>query len=98
MTGVHRLRHTLRSHLAMRGMPAQAIQELAGHQNLTMRSGTCTRVARRSKARFDCWIFRKRDVTVEKYWEREEAKILSRYVRSGGCGPPGDRTRDTVIK
>jgi integrase len=32
--GVHVLRHTFRSHLAMRGAPARAIQELAGHQEL----------------------------------------------------------------
>jgi site-specific recombinase XerD len=35
MSGVHRLRHTFCSHLAMRGAPARAIQELAGHQDLT---------------------------------------------------------------
>ena len=29
------LRHTFCSHLAMRGAPARAIQELAGHQDLT---------------------------------------------------------------
>jgi hypothetical protein len=29
------LRHTFCSHLAMRGAPARAIQEIAGHQNLT---------------------------------------------------------------
>ena len=29
------LRHTFCSHLAMRGAPARAIQELAGHANLT---------------------------------------------------------------
>ncbi len=33
--GVHILRHTFCSHLAMRGAPARAIQELAGHRNLT---------------------------------------------------------------
>ena len=33
--GVHMLRHTFCSHLAMRGAPARAIQELAGHQDLT---------------------------------------------------------------
>jgi integrase len=33
-SGVHRLRHTFCSHLAMRGAPARAIQELAGHQDL----------------------------------------------------------------
>jgi site-specific recombinase XerD len=33
--GPHVLRHTFCSHLAMRGAPARAIQELAGHQDLT---------------------------------------------------------------
>jgi Phage integrase family len=32
--GVHRLPHTFCSHLAMRGAPARAIQELAGHMDL----------------------------------------------------------------
>jgi integrase len=32
--GVHILRHTFCSHLAMRGAPARAIQELAGHMDL----------------------------------------------------------------
>lgn len=33
---LHILRHTFCSHLAMRGAPAKAIQELAGHSSLTM--------------------------------------------------------------
>ena len=33
--GVHVLRHTFCSHLAMRGAPARAIQELAGHQEIS---------------------------------------------------------------
>ena len=33
--GVHVLRHTFCSHLAMKGGAARAIQELAGHQDLT---------------------------------------------------------------
>jgi integrase len=33
--GVHILRHSFCSHLAMQGAPAKAIQELAGHANLT---------------------------------------------------------------
>ncbi len=33
--GVHILRHTFCSHLAMRGAPAMAIKELAGHQSIT---------------------------------------------------------------
>jgi integrase len=34
--GVHLLRHTFCSHLAMRGAPARAVQELAGHSQLSM--------------------------------------------------------------
>ncbi len=34
--GIHVLRHTFCSHLAMRGAPAKAIQELAGHSTLAM--------------------------------------------------------------
>ena len=33
--GPHMLRHTFCSHLAMRGPPARAIQELAGHADLS---------------------------------------------------------------
>lgn len=33
-TGLHILRHSFCSHLAMRGAPAKAIQELAGHRDL----------------------------------------------------------------
>jgi site-specific recombinase XerD len=32
--GVHIVRHTFCSHLAMRGAPARAIHDLAGHQDL----------------------------------------------------------------
>jgi integrase len=34
-TGPHMLRHTFCSHLAMRGVPARTIQELAGHRDLS---------------------------------------------------------------
>ena len=34
-TGPHILRHSFRSHLAMCGAPARAIQELAGHRDVT---------------------------------------------------------------
>jgi site-specific recombinase XerD len=33
--GVHVLRHTFCSHLAMRGAPVTTIQQLAGHQDLS---------------------------------------------------------------
>ena len=35
-TGVHILRHTFCSHLAMQGAPSIAIQELAGHQEMSV--------------------------------------------------------------
>jgi site-specific recombinase XerD len=35
-TGAHILRHSFCSHLAMRGAPVTAIQELAGHKDLKM--------------------------------------------------------------
>jgi integrase len=47
---LHKLRHTFCSHLAMRGAPAKAIQELAGHENLmtTLRYMHLSPAARRS--------------------------------------------------
>jgi len=51
--GIHVLRHTFCSHLVMRGAPARAIQELAGHQDLG--TGTCTSARRRSTLRSGCW-------------------------------------------
>jgi integrase len=40
--GVHLLRHSFCSHLAMKGAPARAIQELAATRTCPQRSGTCT--------------------------------------------------------
>src|SRR5690606_18844209 len=47
--GIHILRHTFCSRLAMRGAPARAIQELAGHQDL----GTTQRYMHLSPAALD---------------------------------------------
>ncbi len=47
--GVHILRHSFCSHLAMRGAPARAIQELAGHKDL----GTTQRYMHLSPAALD---------------------------------------------
>jgi site-specific recombinase XerD len=54
--GVHRLRHTFCSHLAMRGAPARAIQELAGHRDLatTQRYMHLSPAALDSAIRLDC--------------------------------------------
>jgi site-specific recombinase XerD len=50
--GLHILRHTFCSHLAMRGAPARAIQELAGHQHL----GTTQRYMHLTPAALDAAI------------------------------------------
>jgi site-specific recombinase XerD len=50
--GIHILRHTFCSHLAMRGAPARAIQELAGHQDF----GTTQRYMHLSPAAIDAAI------------------------------------------
>jgi integrase len=50
--GIHILRHSFCSHLAMRGAPARAIQELAGHQDL----GTTQRYMHISPAAVDAAI------------------------------------------
>ena len=50
--GVHVLRHTFCSHLAMRGAPARAIQELAGHQEI----GTTQRYMHLTPAALDTAI------------------------------------------
>ena len=50
--GIHVLRHTFCSHLAMRGAAARAIQELAGHQDL----GTTQRYMHLSPAALDAAI------------------------------------------
>jgi integrase len=52
IAGVHRLRHTFCSHLAMRGAPTRAIQELAGHAEL----GTTQRYMHLSPAALDSAI------------------------------------------
>jgi integrase len=51
-SGVHILRHTFCSHLAMRGAPSRAIQELAGHGDL----GTTQRYMHLSPAALDAAI------------------------------------------
>lgn len=51
-SGVHMLRHTFCSHLAMRGAPARAIQELAGHMDL----GTTQRYMHLSPSAIDSAI------------------------------------------
>jgi site-specific recombinase XerD len=75
--GVHRLRHTFCSHLAMRGAPARAIQELAGHKDLS----TTQRYMHLSPAALDSAI-RLLDgdggvEILEICWRRQEPNLLS---------------------
>ena len=93
-SGVHRLRHTFCSHLAMRGAPARAIQEFAGHRISRRRSGTCTSVPRRSKARFGCWIGPEPPENSGDIWRRDLPRSLTRFGRiSLVGGVDGTRTR-----
>ena len=56
--GVHILRHTFCSHLAMRGAPPRAIQELAGHRELGMTQRYMHLSPAALDTRFGCWISR----------------------------------------
>ena len=58
-SGVHRLRHTFCSHLSMRGAPARAIQELAGHKDLSTTQRYMHLSRRQSRAQFGCSICRR---------------------------------------
>ena len=77
------LRHTFCSHLAMRGAPARAIQELAGHRDLT----TTQRYMHLSPAALDSAI-RLLDSpgvrrAVETWWQRRISEIANSLRRTG---------------
>ena len=64
--GVHILRHTFCSHLAMRGAPARAIQELAGHRGSDDDAALhAPEPGGARQRRFGCWIGRLADT---KFW------------------------------
>ena len=69
--GVHRLRHTFCSHLAMRGAPARAIQELAGHQDLMTTQRYMHLSPRRWTVRSDCSTPLERPQVLETCWRRD---------------------------
>ncbi len=81
--GVHILRHTFCSHLAMRGAPARAIQELAGHQDLT----TTQRYMHLSPAA---------STRPSGSWRRGPSPAVERLGKRGGR--PGRRGRRPVVK
>jgi site-specific recombinase XerD len=72
--GVHILRHSFCSHLAMRGAPVRAIQELAGHADLSMTQ----RYMHLSPAALDAAIqlldgLKTREV-LETFWRRRQTR------------------------
>ena len=84
--GVHVLRHTFCSHLAMRGAPARAIQELAGHQDLA----TTQRYMHLSPAAIESGdsVARQRTTPLETSWRRHAptAENGRDVLRKFGCG------------
>jgi len=56
--GVHILRHTFCSHLAMRGAPGERSRNSPDIRTSRRRSGTCTSVPQRWMRRFGCWTVR----------------------------------------
>jgi integrase len=78
--GLHILRHTFCSHLAMRGAPAKAIQELAGHADLT----TTMRYMHLSPAA--------RQDAIQLLNRRDGRPIFGDIVETGGSGSPSTRT------
>ena len=79
--GLHILRHTFCSHLAMRSAPAKAIQELAGHANLT----TTMRYMHLSPAA--------RQDAIQLLNTRGEARIFGEIVETTTVGSATARTR-----
>jgi integrase len=74
--GLHILRHTFCSHLAMRGAPAKAIQELAGHADLT----TTMRYMHLSPGA--------RQDAINLLNGRDGAKVLGEIVETAGARSP----------
>jgi integrase len=71
----HRLRHTFCSHLAMRGAPARAIQELAGHADLQT-TLTYMHLSPSATAPSVYW----RADPLETFWRRQEGRRKAEIV------------------
>jgi hypothetical protein len=96
--GVHVLRHTFCSHLAVRGAPTRAIQELAGHQDIS----TTQRYMHLSPAAADraiALLERDHASSDGDFWglaqrnERQRSlESAQRIARHGGQAPPSSTT------
>jgi site-specific recombinase XerD len=80
--GVHILRHTFCSHLPMKGAAARAIQELAGHQDLT----TTPRHTHMSPAALDSAIRLRRTEAPSGFWRHSGGGGKIDLVRSISLG------------
>ena len=72
-TGPHMLRHTFCSHLAMRGAPARAIQEAAGHQDLVT-TQRYMHLSRRGRERDSAPRAARTAPGVETCWRRDRSR------------------------
>jgi integrase len=91
----HKLRHTLCSHLAMRGAPARAIQELAGHKDLTttQRYMHLSPSAIEALSAFSSRARRlKRGASMETSWRRRSRRRRN-SIDSGSLGGAGEGKR-----
>jgi integrase len=81
--GIHILRHTFCSHLAMRGAPARAIQELAGHQDLKTTQRYMHLSPAPLKEPSGCSMHRERAPRLATCWQRDLPSPLTSLGRRG---------------
>jgi integrase-like protein/carboxypeptidase family protein len=80
--GVHILRHTFCSHLAMRGAAPKTIQDLAGHQDLTTTQRYMHLIPSAAEAAIRL-LDSMRNEDLATVWQRAPARLLTRLARAG---------------
>jgi Phage integrase family len=82
----HDLRHEYASRLVERGVPLSQVGDLLGHASIL------------TTERYDNHGFAALQQAAGRLESGKSFRQLKRFKCLGGVGPPGDRTRDTVIK